>query len=239
MRICQHEAMRHRLLAGIALVTTTGVAASVFGSKAARHAKASAPALDVRSVEWSSVIVPPVCGGSRPIRIHRPAWALRSAEGTAQLRGLRPSVEVDAGWGRLVYGDLSGHGLEDTAARASLSQRSQAAAELASGRTVAGCHRAIESMKITAVNAASVPIVRVQRRALPELARFSTTISASCPSVVSIVVPVDARGFSRRVRATHKVPSSTQAAAPIHSHDRTGMSASRVYFPALPTTSQS
>lgn len=64
--------------------------------------------------------LPSVCGGSRPIRLHRPSWAVRPAEGTALVTPIprrwsqadfygRHSLEVDTGWNPVVYGHLGGN----------------------------------------------------------------------------------------------------------------------------------
>jgi hypothetical protein len=73
------------------------------------------------------VTLPAVCGGAKPIRLHRPSWAFgrtERIEGTASVSPIprrwahdwfygRHSVEVDTGWLPLVYGDLANNGHDD------------------------------------------------------------------------------------------------------------------------------
>jgi hypothetical protein len=88
-------------------VLTAGLLATVgSGSSAGRVAAA----LKLRAVNWSAVTLPPVCGGSRPIGLHRGigyVTPIPKRWSSADFYGVH-SVQVWADWGPVVYGDLGG-----------------------------------------------------------------------------------------------------------------------------------
>jgi hypothetical protein len=115
--------LRFGRLACVALVAATFAAATASAENS--KAQPSAAALDLRSVNWSSVTLPAVCGGSKPIKLHRPPTDADKTDdaGTALITPIPRrwsgywfdgslSVEVDAS-GPLVYGDLAGSGHDD------------------------------------------------------------------------------------------------------------------------------
>ena len=110
---------RLRRVYAVALGAT---ALAVAGPPASAGAAAQ---LDLHSVNWSSVTLPAVCGGSLPIKLHRPSWTASRNYGTADVTPIpkrwshdsfygRKSVEVDTG--PPVYGSLA-NGAEDAGLR--------------------------------------------------------------------------------------------------------------------------
>lgn len=129
IRVCHDHPMtrlrRIRGAVGAVLIAGAVLAAVAHGTPAVRRdASIAASALDLHRVSWSQVTLPSVCGGSRPIRLHRPWWAMSRAEGTALVSPIprewsqdsfygRNSVEVDTGVIPAVYGDLARDGHDD------------------------------------------------------------------------------------------------------------------------------
>jgi len=98
----------------VAVVTAWLILALASGSSAERVAAT----LNLNAVNWSAVTLPPVCGGSQPIRLH--ALGTTSAPNaigyvapipkrwsSADFYGL-DSLQVWAGWNPPVYGNLGG-----------------------------------------------------------------------------------------------------------------------------------
>jgi len=93
----------------------TGLLFATASSSSAGRVEA---ALNLRAVNWSAVTLPPVCGGSQPINLHRlgsPPVPIAIGSVTpipqrwswADFYGRR-SVQVWAGWEPVLYGDLDG-----------------------------------------------------------------------------------------------------------------------------------
>jgi hypothetical protein len=112
---------REWMLVGGAIAVFAG--ASLAETASAHVADRATTPLDLHAVDWSSVTLPAVCGGSKPIKLHRPSSALDRTEGTANVSPIprrwagysfygRHSVEVDTGG--VVYGKLA-EGREDDA----------------------------------------------------------------------------------------------------------------------------
>jgi hypothetical protein len=94
-------------------VLTAGLLFTTASGSSARHLAA---ALNLRAVTWSAVTLPPVCGGSQPIRLHRlgsPLGAIGYVTpipkrwSSADFYG-RHSLQVWTGWDQVLYGDLAG-----------------------------------------------------------------------------------------------------------------------------------
>jgi hypothetical protein len=103
-----------RRIATMAVVAAGFLFPATSGFSAGR----AATPLDVHAVNWSAVTLPAVCGGSQPIKLHSEGsppvpiaigyvtpipkrWSSDDFEG-------RHSVQVWAGWDRVIYGDLGG-----------------------------------------------------------------------------------------------------------------------------------
>ena len=111
--VCDHPVVRR--IAWAAVLATVGLLGGMAAGASAGRRTAT---LDLRSVNWAGATLPPVCGGSQPIQLHRLGSSLaliavgyvtpipRRWSGDAFYG--RHSVQVWAGWEHPVYGQLGG-----------------------------------------------------------------------------------------------------------------------------------
>jgi hypothetical protein len=93
-----------RRIACVGVLAAGLVLASASGSSAERVAVA----LNLHSVTWSAVTLPPVCGGSKPIELHRGTAVVMPIPRRWADDNFGGGHSVWVGSGPVVYGDLGG-----------------------------------------------------------------------------------------------------------------------------------